>query len=75
MWRQSKSVFPIRTVTLFRKTACNSLRRVYGLCNEENIRAADRMGFMVTPELGWPHFSCAGGRLQAAAQDVVRPAR
>ncbi len=31
----------------------NSFRGVYGLCNEENIRAADRMGFMSVPELGW----------------------
>ena len=31
----------------------NSFRGVYGLCNEENIRAADRMGYMSAAELGW----------------------
>lgn len=47
----------------------NSFRGVYGLCNEENVRAADRMGFVVMPELGW-HNS---GSYPAQAREVWLP--
>jgi beta-galactosidase len=47
----------------------NSIRGVYGLCNEENLRAADRTGIMTIPELGWH----AAKSFPAEARDVWLP--